>query len=267
VGGSGVSSLNTLTGDLNLVAGSDITITPSGGDTLTIATDARPLTVAELDGSPSVANVTTIKFDNGTVTNVGGGVVSVTNSASGYVPTSRTISTTAPLTGGGDLSADRTFALTTSPAGQTPVGVTRSISTTLPLRIDAGASADLSANRTLTINDFTGDSGLGGLKGTVPAPAAGDAAANKFLKADATWATASSSTTPVIGERPTGTINGFNATFTLAHTPVVFRELRRNRAPMTDQSSRDYTRSGATITYVAGNIPIGNDDHEADYDW
>ncbi len=36
-GGSGVSSLNTLTGALTLAAGSGITITPSGGNTLTIA--------------------------------------------------------------------------------------------------------------------------------------------------------------------------------------------------------------------------------------
>ncbi|AKR55694.1 Flagellar hook-length control protein FliK [Devosia sp. H5989] len=36
--------------------------------------------------------------------------------------------------------------------------------------------------------DFTGDSGAGGAKGLVPAPAAGDAAANKFLKADGSWA-------------------------------------------------------------------------------
>lgn len=34
---------------------------------------------------------------------------------------------------------------------------------------------------------FTGDSGAGGALGGVPAPAAGDAAANKFLKADGTW--------------------------------------------------------------------------------
>ena len=34
-----------------------------------------------------------------------------------------------------------------------------------------------------------GDSGSGGTKGAVPAPATGDAAANKFLKADGTWAT------------------------------------------------------------------------------
>jgi len=35
-GGGGVNSLNALSGDLTLVAGSGITITPSGGDTLTI---------------------------------------------------------------------------------------------------------------------------------------------------------------------------------------------------------------------------------------
>src|SRR3954468_22471552 len=71
-----------------------------------------------------------------------------TDTVSGGVVSSRTISTTAPLTGGGDLSA----------------------------------------NRTLAISNFTGDSGSGGAKGAVPAPASGDAAAGKFLKADATWA-------------------------------------------------------------------------------
>ncbi len=35
---------------------------------------------------------------------------------------------------------------------------------------------------------FTGDSGSGGSVGLVPAPAAGDAAAGKYLKADGTWA-------------------------------------------------------------------------------
>lgn len=41
-----------------------------------------------------------------------------------------------------------------------------------------------------SVADMTGDSGAGGVEGLVPAPAAGDAAANKFLKADGTWATA-----------------------------------------------------------------------------
>jgi hypothetical protein len=42
---------------------------------------------------------------------------------------------------------------------------------------------------TALLNNFVGDSGAGGTKGLVPAPAAGDAAALKFLKADGTWAT------------------------------------------------------------------------------
>lgn len=37
-------------------------------------------------------------------------------------------------------------------------------------------------------SDFTGDSGTGGSHGLVPAPASGDAAANKFLCANGTWA-------------------------------------------------------------------------------
>lgn len=41
---------------------------------------------------------------------------------------------------------------------------------------------------TALLNNAVGDSGSGGTKGLVPAPSAGDAAANKFLKADATWA-------------------------------------------------------------------------------
>lgn len=51
-----------------------------------------------------------------------------------------------------------------------------------------GDPEDLSATQaTALLNAFTGDSGTGGLKGLVPAPAAGDAAANKFLSAAGTW--------------------------------------------------------------------------------
>lgn len=40
---------------------------------------------------------------------------------------------------------------------------------------------------TAELDTFFGDSGSGGLKGLVPAPAAGDAAAGKFLKANGSW--------------------------------------------------------------------------------
>jgi hypothetical protein len=48
---------------------------------------------------------------------------------------------------------------------------------------------------TALLSNFVGDSGSGGTKGLVPAPAAGDAAANKFLKADGSFAVPPSSAT------------------------------------------------------------------------
>jgi len=48
------------------------------------------------------------------------------------------------------------------------------------------------------LGEMTGDSGAGGAAGAVPAPAAGDAAAEKFFKADGTW-TAPSGSGDVVG--------------------------------------------------------------------
>lgn len=45
------------------------------------------------------------------------------------------------------------------------------------------------AQATASLNVIVGDSGLGGTKGLVPAPSAGDAAAKKVLKADGSWGT------------------------------------------------------------------------------
>lgn len=56
----------------------------------------------------------------------------------------------------------------------------------------AGATSNVrSTTQTVanTASTMVGDSGSGGTKGLVPAPGSGDAAAGKFLKADATWAT------------------------------------------------------------------------------
>lgn len=59
-----------------------------------------------------------------------------------------------------------------------------------------GAPVDLtSAQATAILDNVVGDSGSGGTKGLVPAPASGDAAANKFLKADGSWAVVPSTNT------------------------------------------------------------------------
>lgn len=57
-----------------------------------------------------------------------------------------------------------------------------------------GDPEDLTATQaTAILNAFVGDSGSGGTKGLVPAPASGDAAANKVLGAGGTWVTAGTS--------------------------------------------------------------------------
>jgi hypothetical protein len=55
---------------------------------------------------------------------------------------------------------------------------------------DAGKQLSSLSGATATsmLENVVGDTGAGGTKGLVPAPAAGDAAAEKFLKADGTWA-------------------------------------------------------------------------------
>ena len=67
----------------------------------------------------------------------------------------------------------------------------------------SGSPEDLSATEaTAILNNFVGDSGSGGTKGLVPAPAAGDAAANKYLFADGTWQPTASA--------PTSSLNFLN---------------------------------------------------------
>ncbi len=54
-------------------------------------------------------------------------------------------------------------------------------------QLHGDGSATGPGDAALTIPTLVGDSGSGGTKGLAPAPASGDAAAGKFLKADGTW--------------------------------------------------------------------------------
>src|SRR5215471_4376002 len=89
-------------------------------------------------------------------------VIDITTGLTGgtFVPITRHINTTAPLTGGGSLATDLTLALTTSPPGQVPVGVTRTLTTTPPL----AGGGNLSADRTLSVGSFDASN-----SGVVPA--------------------------------------------------------------------------------------------------
>lgn len=59
-------------------------------------------------------------------------------------------------------------------------------------------SAQSATSATAELDVVVGDSGSGGTKGLVPAPASGDAAAGKYLKADGTWTAPPSATPSVI---------------------------------------------------------------------
>lgn len=70
---------------------------------------------------------------------------------------------------------------------------------------------DLTATQTTAmLNTMVGDSGSGGTKGLVPAPASGDAAAGKFLKANGTWVA------PTGGIQYIGSVAGINTTQDIA---------------------------------------------------
>jgi hypothetical protein len=80
----------------------------------------------------------------------------------------------------------------------------------------AANADDLTATEaTAMLDAVVGDSGSGGTKGLVPAPAAGDAAANKFLKASGAWATAGTFTGKFTSAQQTITAGG--TIITVAH--------------------------------------------------
>lgn len=69
-----------------------------------------------------------------------------------------------------------------------------------------GDPEDMTATQTTALlNNVVGDSGSGGTKGLVPAPAAGDAAAGKYLKSDGTWTAPPAGTAAAQSDQETAT--------------------------------------------------------------
>ena len=86
-----------------------------------------------------------------------------------------------------DARTPTTHASSHASGGSDPVAVA---STQISDATSAGKAiltAASAAAQTALLSNVSGDSGSGGTKGLVPAPAAGDAAAGRYLKADGTW--------------------------------------------------------------------------------
>jgi hypothetical protein len=159
---------------------------------------------------PGNANITTAVNDRATFRSLGGSNwICIHYNRSATIPFSG-ITLTGNVTGSGSGSFATTIAnnsvtnarLATMPANSIKGNNTGSV----------GAALDLTgAQTTALLNSVTGDSGSGGIKGLVPAPAAGDAAGNKFLKADGTWSTTPGGSGTVTSVSVT-TANGFSGT-------------------------------------------------------
>ena len=85
----------------------------------------------------------------------------------------------------------------------------------------AAPSALTGAQTNVILPAFTGDSGSGGVKGLVPAPSAGDAAAGRYLDSDGTWSVPSGAVSSVAGRTGAVTLDGTDVSFTQSGTGAI----------------------------------------------
>lgn len=144
------------------------------------------------------------------------------------------------------------------------------------------AVADATADQTITFPDLTGtillnatgsvfggDSGAGGSIGAVPAPAAGDAAANKYLKADGTWAavsagiggsTGSTDNAILVADGTGGATLKASSITQDANTPIFSFTNAASRNRLYGDSANPYLEldaaSGSYLCYGAGCVTV-----------
>lgn len=152
---------------------------------------------------PPVATGSTLAVADGITFNIPG-----SGSVSGINTGDQIITLTGDVTGTGT----GTFAATIAANAVTNAKLAQMPANTFKGNNTAGLANALDltvAQATAALNAMVGDSGSGGTKGMAPAPAAGDAAASKFLKADGTWAVPSGSGTGTVNSVSVATANGF----------------------------------------------------------
>lgn len=109
--------------------------------------------------------------------------------------------------------------------------------------------------------DLVGDSGSGGTRGAAPAPAAGDASAGKFLKADGTWAIPSGSGSGDVSG-PASAVSGNIATFD-GTTGKLIQDGGNTIAALLSRTNHTGTQTLSTIsdagTAAALDVPASGD--------
>lgn len=171
------STSGTTTVAATAVAGTTALTLPAATDTLVGKATTDILTNKTISGSSNtLSNIATTSL-TGTLQSAQFPALTgdVTTSAGSVATTiANNAVTSAKISDGTVANADLANVATATFKGRTTAGT--------------GAPEDLTATQaTALLNNVVGDSGSGGTKGLVPAPASGDAAAGRFLKADGTW--------------------------------------------------------------------------------
>jgi hypothetical protein len=168
------------------------TVNTPGGAGGTIATQDEGISVdaaattlnfvgAGVTATDAGSNVTTVTIPGGSGAPVDAEYVVM--SLNGTLTNERRLQATTPivLTDGG-ANADATLTHATSGVAAATYGTSLKVA-----QVAINATGHTTTAADVDIATLVGDSGAGGTKGLVPAPATGDAAAHKFLKADGTW--------------------------------------------------------------------------------
>ena len=120
------------------------------------------------------------------------------------------------------------------------------------LAVRAQKGPGFTNSRTAVISD------AGQIEGAVGSP--GDC-----VKVDGSSGTCGGGTTFVDLETPAGTVDGFNAAFTLVNSPAPGSSLLLFRNGVLQKPGFDFTLTGSTITFLSASVPLPGDTILASY--